>query len=58
VAKAGRPKLPLNKSRKQLIGVRVSIDELRQCQEKAGSEGLSLSSWARKRLLEALNHDT
>ncbi len=54
--KVGRPKLPKGKSKEQLIGIRISIDELWRCRLMAKKDEVSsISKWARLVLMKYVN---
>ena len=51
--KLGRPKIPKSDRKGKITGVRFTPDERRTIDTAALSEGLELSKWIRKTLLEA-----
>jgi len=54
--KVGRPRLPKDQARKELVAARVSRDELKAFRHEAEKDGLSLSDWARQALLKAVKN--
>jgi uncharacterized protein (DUF1778 family) len=51
--KLGRPKLSKQAKKGQITGVRLSADERKTIDSAAIKEGLGLSKWMRKTLLDA-----
>jgi uncharacterized protein (DUF1778 family) len=51
--KLGRPKIPKSDRKGKITGVRLTPDERKTIDTAAFNEGLELSKWIRKTLLEA-----
>lgn len=49
----GRPKMPRSERKGKIAGVRLSPDERTMIDNAANKEGIELSKWMRKNLLQA-----
>jgi len=52
-SKTGRPKLPKGEAKTNVVRARVSPEEYDRVEGAAEGEGLTLSQWTRKTLLNA-----
>jgi uncharacterized protein (DUF1778 family) len=51
--KLGRPQIPISERKGKITGVRLTPDERKTIDTAAFKEGLALSKWIRKTLLES-----
>ena len=57
MAKRGRPKNPDDLVKRRVVQIRLSEAEKQAFSDAAKNSGLSLSSWARERLIKAARED-